>query len=152
MCSSRESAAVGDVGGVVLWDVATRERLADPPLPVSEGAVLDVAFSPDGKTLAAGFGSRVVGGVVLWDVATRKRLIEATLPVNEGTVWGLAFSPDGKALAAGYAGPGGGGAGAVAVGFHGDRHRRVRRTRPQKAFGRGRRRALGRGHAQAPGR
>ena len=31
-----------------------------------------VAFSPDGKTVAAGYGGDGVGGVVLWDAATRE--------------------------------------------------------------------------------
>ena len=98
-------------GGVVLWDVAARKRLADDPLPVKEGHVRGVAFSPDGKTLAAGYGVGVGGGggVVLWDVAARKRLADDPLPVKEGYVRGVAFSPDGKTLAAGYGvGVGGG--------------------------------------------
>ena len=70
-----------DAGGVVLWDVATRRRLAGDPLPVPEGFVRGVAFSPDGKTLAAGYAgyfgvSAWVGGVVQWDTAGRKRLAE----------------------------------------------------------------------------
>ena len=38
---------------------------------MKEGDVRSVAFSPDGKTLAAGYGARRrrIGGVVLWDVA-----------------------------------------------------------------------------------
>ena len=63
-----------------------------------------VAFSPDGKTLAAEY----YDGVVLWDVTTRKRL-EDKLPVEEGGVGGVAFSPDGKTLAAGYGHSRGGG-------------------------------------------
>ena len=60
---------VGGGGGVVLWDVAARKRLADEPLPVKEGDVTSVAFSPDGKTIAAGYDvGGVGGGVVLWDV------------------------------------------------------------------------------------
>ena len=85
------------------------KRLADDPLPVKEGDVRSVAFSPDGKTIAAGYGGRGVGGVVLWDVAARKRLADDPLPVKEGYVTGVAFSPDGKTIAAGYGvGVGGG--------------------------------------------
>jgi len=93
----------GGVGGVVLWDVAARKRLADDPLPVKEGHVVaGVAFSPDGKTIAAGFGHGVAGGVVLWDVSARRRLADDPVPVKEGNVTGVAFSPDGKTIAAGY--------------------------------------------------
>ena len=65
---------------------------------------MSVAFSPDGKTLAAGYslGPSTGGGVLLWDVAGRKRVVEKSLPVTEGSVTSLAFSPDGKTLAAGY--------------------------------------------------
>ena len=86
--------------GVVLWDAAARRRLADLPLRAGEGTIAGLAFSRDGKTLAAGCNS--VGGVVLWDLATRRRLADQPLPVIEGHVQDVAFSPDGKALAAGY--------------------------------------------------
>jgi WD40 repeat protein len=96
-------------GGVVLWDVATRERLVGGPLPVKEGKVRSVAFSPDGKTVAAGFHGRGnAGGVVLWNAATHKRLVDEPLPVKEGGVWSVAFSPDGKTIAAGFRGSAGG--------------------------------------------
>ncbi len=92
------------LGGVVLWDVGRRQRLADQPLAVAEGWVSSVAFSPDGKTLAVGFGfgSVVRNGAVLWDVGRRERLANQPLPVAEGRVGGVAFSPDGKTLAADY--------------------------------------------------
>ncbi len=67
-----------------------------------EGVVASVAFSPDGKTIAAGSGGAGGGGVVLWDVAARKRLADEPLPVKEGNVLSVAFSPDGKTIAAGY--------------------------------------------------
>ena len=74
---------------MVLWDVAARKRLVDEPLAVKEGDVSSVAFSPDGKTIAAGYGARRradAGGVVLWDVAARKRLVDEPLAVKEGTL------------------------------------------------------------------
>ena len=47
-----------------------RARLVEEPLAVLEGGVGGVAFSPDGKALAAGYmGAAWSGGVVLWDVA-----------------------------------------------------------------------------------
>jgi WD40 repeat protein len=89
------------VGGVVLWDVGTHKRLTDEPLPVKEGKVRSVAFSPDGEILAAEFdGPRA--GVVLWDVAIRRRLADQPLAVEDGRVWSVSFSPDGKTLGVGY--------------------------------------------------
>ena len=57
-------------------------------LHINEGDVRSVAFSPDGKTIAAGYNGNGVdgGGVVLWDVAARKRLVDEPLPVKEGDV------------------------------------------------------------------
>jgi len=84
------------VSGVLLFDVARRRRLG-VPLTGPEGVINSVAFSPDGRTLAAGGD----GGVVLWDVARRERLVDQPLAVAEGGVESIAFSPDGKTLAAG---------------------------------------------------
>ena len=56
-----------------------------------------VAFSPDGKTLAA---ASIHGGVALWDVAARKQrsLLKSAL----GDTYGMTFTPDGVTLAVGY--------------------------------------------------
>ncbi len=91
----------GEGGGVVLWDPTRRSRLLDQPMAVKEGQVLSVAFSPDGKTLAAAYLGAKGGGVVLWDAARRSRLPDQPMAVEEGEVWSVAFSPDSKTLAAG---------------------------------------------------
>ena len=106
--------ARGGGGGVVLWDAAARKRLADEPLAVKEGVVTSVAFSPDGKTLAAGYGVASAAAAA-WCCGTWPRASgwrTSPLAVKEGDVWSVAFSPDGKTLAAGY-GVGGGGGGVV---------------------------------------
>ncbi len=74
-----------------------------------EGFVWCVAFSPDGKTLAAGYSeNNATGpcGVVLWDVAARKRLVGPPLSMEEDMISSVTFSPDGKTLAAGRRGSG----------------------------------------------
>ena len=68
-----------------------------PGDPANSGA-LAVAFSPDGKLLAAAYGD---GYVRLWNPATGQA-VGAPLPADTGPgggVFGVAFSPDGKLLA-----------------------------------------------------
>jgi WD40 repeat protein len=60
------------------------------------GAVMDLAFSPDGKLLAAVGGSN---DIHFWEVPTGK--LVCTIPGHKWTVRSVAFSPDGKTLAAG---------------------------------------------------
>jgi WD40 repeat protein len=57
--------------------------------------VNDVAYSPDGRTLAAASHD---GTVKLWDAASGQVL--QTLRGHVDVVWGVAFSPDGRTLAA----------------------------------------------------
>jgi WD40 repeat protein len=88
-------------GGVMLvsWDDAQGKWLHRKSDPLPDGLVTSVAFSADGKFLAAGVQGRK-GGVIRWDGAELKRLQPEPLPVPEGDVWSIAFSCDGN-LAAG---------------------------------------------------
>jgi WD40 repeat protein len=106
----RRLAVGGFDGSVAVFDVASRRRLArldagltEPPLEFfpngkrreTGNVVTSVAFSPDGKLLAAG---SLDGVVRLWDGA---KLAPAEPPIEIGSVWiwQIAFSPDGKLLA-----------------------------------------------------
>jgi WD40 repeat protein len=89
-------------GHIYLWDVATRHRIATLASPAAgpsgpgSGAQGWVAFSPNGRTLAAGSAS--ASAVYVWDAATWHQT--ATLPADGG-VRSVAFSPNGRTLAAG---------------------------------------------------
>src|SRR5438094_7281781 len=63
-----------------------------------EDGVWQVAWAPDGKTLAS--LANVNGEVRLWDVAERKG--RATLRSDLGDAFSLAFTPDGRTLAVGH--------------------------------------------------
>src|SRR5439155_14207558 len=99
--------------GLVCALAAAAGALAAAPEPLPAGAVarlgtarfanvgrvLALAFSPDGKTLAAGSWD---GDIWLWDVATRKEIKRLT-----GTgeiVRFLSFSPDGRRLTSAWQG------------------------------------------------
>lgn len=65
-------------------------------LATGNGSALNaVAFSPDGKILAAADGEH---GTWLWDVGTRRRLA-VLASRGSGLVTSAAFSPGGKTLA-----------------------------------------------------
>jgi tricorn protease-like protein len=54
-----------------------------------------VAFSPDGKSVAAGFESPPV--IKIWDSTTGEHLL--TISGQQASIWDIAFSPGGKYLA-----------------------------------------------------
>jgi len=67
-------------------------------LPGHANQVRALAFSPDGKLLAAAGGSPAqFGEIKLWDVAGRKEL--RTIRGHRDNIFAVAFSPDGKMLA-----------------------------------------------------
>ena len=89
-------ASTADDGTLRLWDPRTgREiRQLQGPQPVHGG--LGLAFSPDGKTVAAGFGWKDPL-ILLWDTGTWKQL--RAIHGHSLGVLGLVFSPDGRFLA-----------------------------------------------------
>jgi WD40 repeat protein len=106
-----------------LWDLASGQKRAlkrkparDPSVPrvpedarkrfflVGMGTIVSVAFSPDSKVLASGFGMSGDSGdgetvTLLWDAATGEE--RAILSGHRDTVATGAFAPDGRTLATG---------------------------------------------------
>ena len=80
---------------MTLWNV--RKPTSESRRSLGAGEVWQVAFSPDGKTLATAGGDNTVR---LWDVATRKQLGEP-LRGHRNSVTSVAFSRDGRTLASG---------------------------------------------------
>jgi WD40 repeat protein len=97
------SLAAGGNDVIELWNVSSHHLTTR--LPCDDGSVADLAFSPDGRVLAAADTCAGDPAVQLWDTATH-RLITA-LSAGPDTFLGkyvfltLAFSPDGHTLAAG---------------------------------------------------
>jgi WD40 repeat protein len=95
-------------GDVTVWDVETGRELRT--LKGLTSWIWSVAFSPDGKQLAAasgylgnGNGREVppgmgVGEVMVWDIETGQKISKLCSPMLPA--FGIAYSPDGKKLAA----------------------------------------------------
>jgi WD40 repeat protein len=104
--------ALSQNGGVVqLWSLRTLTTVGPPFRGFKEldrtgtSGAGDLAFSADGRLLAAGGGAGST--VVVWDVETHEIVHRFTPPAKpEPHGDGLAFSPDGKTLANGDGGNG----------------------------------------------
>src|SRR5438552_17475050 len=86
---------------VPLATAQATDRALLAKLPSPDHRVQSVAFSPDGKLIAAVYGFFDDGGITIWNTADRS--IVATLQLNKSDKAGikrLAFSDDGKLLAA----------------------------------------------------
>ena len=86
--------ARGD-SSIDMWDVNTGQR--QKTFPGAKGNVFDVAVSPDGKKIAAGFAA---GLVIVWDMPSGQ--IAWTRSEPELSTMGVTFSPDARSLAVGY--------------------------------------------------
>jgi WD40 repeat protein len=99
-------AATGDTRGrVQLWDMANEWKMAT--LKVSNDSpefpgIASVAFSPDGKLLAATANYQGdVHVIVVWELAGGKEVRRIEDKEENGSWESIAFSPDGKTIAAG---------------------------------------------------
>ena len=79
-------------GNAPLDEVATKLH----PTPIYNFAVHNVAFSPDGNTLATGDGA---GTVRLWD--TQTGMLKTSIPAHENWAFCVGWSRDGKFFATG---------------------------------------------------
>ncbi|MEU6720172.1 WD40 repeat domain-containing protein [Nonomuraea sp. NPDC046802] len=87
----------GDDGTARLWDVASRRQRGAPITRRKDecSSGVDLAFSPDGRTLA----TSCLSTVWFWDVATHRQV--GTPIEGKEVVSALAYNPDGKTLVTG---------------------------------------------------
>ena len=89
-------------GGLVhFWDIAAGKETKTLPGPVE--FLTSIAFSPNGKLVAAGGRGKTAGlatAVIVWESATGKEVTRHDGPIDE-LINSLAFTPNGKLLVAG---------------------------------------------------
>jgi WD40 repeat protein len=90
--TGKEKGSTGDVC-LRLWDLATGRLLRR--FPVAWGDIRSLAWSGDGRTVAAA----AYDTVVLWETATGQE--RGRFAGHQAWIWSLAISPDGRLLASG---------------------------------------------------
>ena len=78
--------AVASAAGIWIYDLETLQALN--LLTTHTGGILDVSYSPNGKTIAGVGGN---GTVQLWDVTMGS--LQKNLTGHRDLVWSVAFSP-----------------------------------------------------------
>ncbi|MBN1955416.1 MAG: protein kinase [Anaerolineae bacterium] len=93
--------AAGSTSGAVrLWDLNAAQALDLAPERAPIVAVQEIAYSPDGESLAsAGFN----GTIVVWDTTTGQ-MRSAPFVGHRSSIPSLAYSPDGRLIASGSCG------------------------------------------------
>jgi WD40 repeat protein/tRNA A-37 threonylcarbamoyl transferase component Bud32 len=84
-------------GTVKLWDAVTGQELRTLRPTLLPLPVVRVAFSHDGRQIAAAIASVLSPGAKIWDTASGKELF--TLRGHQKDVLSVAYSPDGRYLA-----------------------------------------------------
>jgi len=82
---------------VMVWDTAKSDVALKLNLPVGSGAILSLAFSPDGKCIAG--GAERSGEIGIWDAGSGQ--LQAVLKGHSAPVGALAYSPDGSRIVSG---------------------------------------------------
>jgi WD40 repeat protein len=90
--------AVGQTGGIRLWDLESRKALLPERLNLATDYYWCARFHPDGERIAFGLWS---GFVEVIHLQSETLIMQQEVPPHRGRVWDVAFTPDGMRLLSG---------------------------------------------------